>query len=131
MLFIGAGIWFWIKKPDIFPKPAADVTESTPVYRQTMDVLYITQTAVDVSVAQKAEEIQITNTLGFNLRTYILFLLLLFGKEIFWFLFVCIVLEGLKYAMMARYETVAGRISAEFFPEDAERSGRRKGGNGR
>ena len=62
ILFIGAGIWFWIKKPDLFPKPAAEVTESTPAYRETMDVLYITQTAVDVSVSQKAEVILPTET---------------------------------------------------------------------
>ena len=54
VLFIAAGIWFWIKKPDLFPEPAAGTAESTPVYQQTMDVLYITQTAVDISVSQKA-----------------------------------------------------------------------------
>ncbi len=79
-------------------------------------------------IRESRKVIQITNTLGFNLRTYILFLLLLFGKEIFWFLFVCVVLEGLKYAMMARYEAMTGRILTEFFPEDAKRSGWRKGG---
>lgn len=82
-------------------------------------------------IRESRKVIQITNTLGFNLRTYILFLLLLFGKEIFWFLFVCVVLEGLKYAMMARYEAMTGRILTEFFPEDAKRSGWRKGGAGR
>ena len=82
-------------------------------------------------IRESRKVIQITNTLGFNLRTYILFLLLLFGKEIFWFLFVCVVLEGLKYAMMARYEAMTGRILTEFFPEGAKRSGWRKGGAGR
>ena len=79
-------------------------------------------------ISQSRKWIQITNTLGFNLRTYILFLLLLFGKEIFWFLFVCIVLEALKYAMTLRYETMAGRISAEFFPEGAGRAAGENGG---
>lgn len=82
-------------------------------------------------IRESRKVIQITNTLGFNLRTYILFLLLLFGKEIFWFLFVCVVLEGLKYAMMARYEAMTGRILTEFFPEGAKRSGWRKGGASR
>lgn len=80
---------------------------------------------------QSRKWIQITNVLGFNLRTYTLFLLLLFGKEIFWFLLVCVALEGLKYAMMLRYEDMAGRLTAEFFPEDAERSGRNGGRNRR
>lgn len=82
-------------------------------------------------IRESRKVIQVTNTLGFNLRTYILFLLLLFGKEIFWFLFVCVVLEGLKYAMMARYEAMTGRILTEFFPEGAKRSGWRKGGASR
>lgn len=77
---------------------------------------------------QSRKWIQITNVLGFNIRTYTLFLLLLFGKEIFWFLFVCIVLEGLKYAMIARYESMAARLAAEFFPEEgaAGNGGRNK-----
>lgn len=77
---------------------------------------------------QSRKWIQITNVLGFNIRTYTLFLLLLFGKEIFWFLFVCVVLEGLKYAMMLRYEDMAGRLTAEFFPEEgaAGNGGRNK-----
>ena len=79
-------------------------------------------------IDQSRKVIQITNTLGFNLRTYILFLLLLFGKEVFWFLFVCVVLEGLKYAMMLRYETVAGRICAEFFPGGSGRAADENGG---
>ena len=62
VLFIAAGIWFWIKKPDLFPEPAVGTVESTPVYQQTMDVLYITQTAVDISVSQKAEVVQATDT---------------------------------------------------------------------
>ena len=80
-------------------------------------------------IDQSRKVIQITNTLGFNLRTYILFLLLLFGKEIFWFLFVCVSLEGLKYAMMLRYETMAGRILAEFFPEGAAHAAAENGGD--
>ena len=80
---------------------------------------------------QSRKWIQITNVLGFNPRTYTLFLLLLFGKEIFWFLFVCVVLEGLKYAMMLRYEDMAGRLAAEFFPEDAGRAARIGGRNKR
>ena len=79
-------------------------------------------------IDQSRKVIQVTNTLGFNLRTYILFLLLLFGKEIFWFLFVCVVLEGLKYAMMLRYETTAGRILAEFFPEGSGNTADENGG---
>ena len=82
-------------------------------------------------IRESRKVIQITNTLGFNLRTYILFLLLLFGKEIFWFLFVCVVLEALKYAMMLRYETTAGRILAEFFPENAGRTAENGGGSSR
>ncbi len=82
-------------------------------------------------ISQSRKWIQITNTLGFNLRTYILFLLLLFGKEIFWFLFVCIVLEALKYAMMVRYEAMAGRLCAEFFPEStAPAAGKNEDGSG-
>ena len=69
---------------------------------------------------QSRKIIQITNVLGFNLRTYTLFLLLLFQKEVYWFLFVLLILEGLKYAMMARYETMAGRIVSEFFPEGSK-----------
>lgn len=61
-LFIGAGIWFWYKKPEFIFRPADDTVESTPAYRQTMDVLYITQTAVDVSVSQKAEAVRVTET---------------------------------------------------------------------
>lgn len=77
---------------------------------------------------QSRKWIQITNVLGFNIRTYTLFLLLLFGKEIFWFLFVCIVLEGLKYAMIARYESMAARLTAEFFPGETGRAAKRGGG---
>ena len=62
ILFIGAGIWYWIEKPDLFSGPASDDAESTPAYRETMDVLYITQTAVDVSVSKKADVIRATNT---------------------------------------------------------------------
>ena len=148
---------FFARSKDL-RKELASLSEGTSAFRKIYLKIYLLYTAVQEKGAKQTQHlldkidenggimpegladryiresrkvIQVTNTLGFNLRTYILFLLLLFGKEIFWFLFVCIVLEGLKYAMMARYETVAGRISAEFFPEDAERSGRRKGGNGR
>ena len=147
---------FFARSKDLHKELAA-LPEGTSPFRRLYLKIYLLYTAVQEKGAKHSQQlldkidenggipeglaarytdqsrkiIQITNVLGFNLRTYTLFLLLLLQREVFWFLFVCIVLEGLKYAMMARYETVAGRISAEFFPEDAERSGRRKGGNGR
>ena len=75
---------------------------------------------VDLAVRytdQSRKIIQVTNLLSFNIRTYTLFLLLLFGKEVFFFPFVFIVLELLKLSMIGRYETIAGRICTEYYGE--------------
>ncbi len=78
--------------------------------------------------AQSRKWIQITNLLSFNIRTYTLFLLLLLGKEIYFFPFVFLVLEGLKYAMIARYETMAGHLYAEYYGREAKPSAGRHTG---
>ena len=62
LLFIGAGAWFWIRKPDLFPKPEPSAAENTPVYQHTMDVLYITQTSVAGEIEKQAAVTPATET---------------------------------------------------------------------
>ena len=62
LLFIGAGVWFWYRKPDLFPKPEPPAAESTPLYQHTMDVLYITQTSVAGEVEKQAAVTPATET---------------------------------------------------------------------
>lgn len=70
-------------------------------------------------VSQSRKYIQLTNVLTFNVRAYTLFILLLLRLHFFYFLFVLIVMEGIKYYMIAKYEKIAEQMLTEFFPEDA------------
>lgn len=54
--------------------------------------------------------IQLVSVLSFNLRTYVLFLLLLLGLQLFFFPFVILILEGVKWFMVARYERIARQV---------------------
>lgn len=69
-------------------------------------------------IAVSRRYIQITNFLSFNPRAYLFFLLLLCRQQAFYFLFILTVMEGLKLGMVSRYETEAGHLCAELFPDD-------------
>ena len=66
--------------------------------------------------------IQVTNVLSYNLRTYTLFLFLLFKREGYFFLFVFVILEGIKLLMTARYEAIAARLCAEYAPASSSQA---------
>ena len=130
-------------------KELTDLPEGTSRFKKLYMKLYLLYTVVQETGAQHTQQIldkidengggipeelakrytdqsrkwiQITNVLSYNIRTYTLFLLLLLGKEIYFFLFVFIILQGLKYAMIARYETMAGHIYNEFYGEGPEKT---------
>ena len=64
---------------------------------------------------QSRRYIQMTNILTYNVRTYILFAMLLLGMHPFYFLFVILVLEAVKYLMISRYERIAGEVYQRHF----------------
>lgn len=121
----------------------ADLPEGSPLFKRIYLKLYLAYTLVQEKRAPQTQRlldridadggvipkalaehytyfsrkwIQITNLLSFNIRTYTLFLLLLLDKTVYYFPFVLIILELLQYAMIARYESMAGHLYAEFYP---------------
>ena len=70
LLLIGAGVYLWLNQPEFlndFPKISFKTkqteTETTPVYQETLSLLHVTQTAMEVQSVQKmAEELLPTET---------------------------------------------------------------------
>ncbi len=61
VLLIGAGVYCWLKKPDILTKFTSP-TESSPAYEQTLSVLHITQTSISHDQEIRAVEATATET---------------------------------------------------------------------
>lgn len=59
--------------------------------------------------------VRLTNALTFNLRSYLLFILILCKQTAFIFPFMLIVLEPIKFFLIAKYEKVAKKILKENF----------------
>ena len=56
-----------------------------------------------------------TNTLTYNIRTFALFVMLMLGIQAFFFPFVVIILEAVKYYMVTKYERIAKDVYEQFF----------------
>ena len=78
-------------------------------------------------VSRSRQYIQLTNTLTYYIRAYGLFVLLMLGIHAFYYPFVIIVLEAVKYYMIAKYERIAKDLYKQFFSgSDSEDQNGRK-----
>ena len=66
-------------------------------------------------ISRSRKYIQLTNVLTFNLRAYVLYLLILLKLHPFFFLFNLIVLSGIMFYMISRYEKIAAEVYGMFF----------------
>ncbi len=64
----------------------------------------------DAYLIESRKIVQITNLLTFNLRAYTLYVLVLLGWHVWFFPFLILGLEGLKWFMIRRYEQIAARV---------------------
>lgn len=71
--------------------------------------------ARDVYLSESRRYIQITNALTFNLRSYVLYALLLLRLQAFYFPFVIVILEAVKWFMVSKYESIAKDVYERFF----------------
>ena len=82
----------------------------------------IPQSLSDAYKAKSTKYIMLANTLAFNLRTIVLFILLLlpWHLEFFYFPFVVFILEPVRIAVIKKYERLATDISNQYFSKQTE-----------
>ena len=96
-----------------------DQEKHTPNAQRLLDKLeekdeFVPKDLAAAYITRSRRYIQMTNTLTYNMRAWTLFILLMLGLHAFFFLFVIIVLEVVKYVMIAKYEAIAKDIDREF-----------------
>ena len=69
----------------------------------------------DAYTSRSRKYVQLTNVLTFNLRAYVLYLLVLLKLHIWFFPFNMIVLGGIMIFMVRKYEKIAKEVYNEFF----------------
>ena len=75
----------------------------------------ISEELSDAFTSQSRRYVQLTNTLTFNLRAYVFYLLILLKLHPWFFPFNVIVLGGIMIFMVTRYERIAREVYREFF----------------
>ena len=78
--------------------------------------------ASNAYVVKSRRYIQVANLLTYNLRIFTLFILLLLGFHAFYFPFVVIIMEVIKYFMLAKYEKIARDVYRQFFSGHGDNS---------
>lgn len=68
----------------------------------------------DAYITQSRRYIQLTNVLTYNVRAYTLFILLLLQIHVFYIPFVLLILEAVKFFMVAKYEAIAESLTEKF-----------------
>lgn len=66
-------------------------------------------------IARSCRYIQLTNVLSYNLRSYTLFVLILLRLHAFYFPFVIIVMEAIKWFMIRKYEKIAADVYEKYY----------------
>ena len=64
---------------------------------------------------QSRQHIQMTNYLAFNIRSFVLFAMILLRIHAFFFIFGFLALEGVKIVMVSRYEEIAEKLYRDYF----------------
>ena len=75
----------------------------------------ISEYAAEAYLAESRKYVQLTNVLTYNLRAYALDILVLLKLHAWFVPFNIIVLGGIMFYMIARYEKIAGDIYGEYF----------------
>ena len=75
----------------------------------------ISEYAAEAYLAESRKYVQLTNVLTYNLRAYALDILVLLKLHAWFVPFNIIVLGGIMFYMIAKYEKIAGDIYGEYF----------------